>query len=149
MKKIFISELDIKEFKRYHILIGDTSDNIKACRPKLGDKTAQKMLPTLLEHLKLDPELVKRYKFNRVMIDTDYIPESISAAIMEEFHKPHLNHNAMNLMDYFSKHQLGGVMDRMGLFKLSTTPKVTPLNSQYERSHTLRSKTSMTDLFGD
>ena len=147
MKKIFVTELDIKEFKRYHILIGDTSDNIKACRPKLGEKTAQKMLPTLLEHLKLDPEMVKRYKFNRVMVDMDYIPEAITTAIMEEFNKPHLNYNAMKLSDYLSTYQLGGVVDRIGLFKASTTPKVTPLNSQYERAQANLSQGSLADLF--
>jgi 5'-3' exonuclease len=149
MKKIFVTEADIKEFKRYHILIGDKSDNIKACRPKLGEKTAEKMLPTLLEHLKLDPEMVKRYKFNRVMIDMDYIPESIQAAIMEEYEQPHFNYNAMKMMKYLSEFNCGGVVDRINLFKLPMAAKVTPLNSQHERAMQTASQNPITDLFGE
>ena len=148
MLKVFVPKIDVVQYKRHHILIGDKTDNIKACRPRLGEKTAEKILPVLVETLKLDPNMKARYKFNQKLIDLDQIPEDICVKVMEELHKPYRNYNAMALMKYCSQARLPAVSDRINMLKLSSTQRTTKLNSIRQKNEALeRAATADLDAF--
>lgn len=132
IKKIFITDVDVERFKKLHCMIGDKSDNILAIRPRLGEKTAEKLYPDLDTLLATNPDMRERYSFNERLICFDYIPEAIVRSIEEQLHKPYLNFNTMNLMDAFQKLNLVQMSDKISKFKLKDNEIRTELNSMSE-----------------
>jgi len=119
IKKIIIPPMDVERFKQIHFLkAGD--DNIKAVKPRCGKKTAEKMIAAGLDDiLKSDPEIRKRYEFNRTLIDFDYIPKNIGDNIKKEvYNNNELCYNGSKLMSFFAEYQLKRMMARMSEFKL-------------------------------
>jgi hypothetical protein len=151
INQLFVPQIDVKQFKRYHILIGDKVDNIKACRPRLGEKTALKILPVIVETLKLDPEMRKRYKFNQVMIDFDFIPKDLVVNVVAEHQNSVMNHNFMGIMKFCQEYRLSAIADRIPSFKLGNVPKATKLNSvkQRERQILQSNERSLDAFFAD
>lgn len=137
MKQAFVPDIDVVQFKRFHILIGDKTDNIKACRPRLGEKTAEKILPVIVETLKTNPAMRERYKFNQILIDLDKIPQDVTENIVEAIRDPQGCYNAMGMMKFFQTYRLSAIAERTQLFKLPANPKQTKLNSLKERERQL------------
>jgi len=119
IKKIIIPPIDVERHKQIHFLVaGD--DNIKAVKPRCGKKTAEKMIESGLDDiLKSDPEIRKRYEFNKTLIDFDCIPETVVDSIKKEVYNSNdMCYNGSKLMNFFSKYQMKRMLDRMNEFKL-------------------------------
>jgi 5'-3' exonuclease len=110
--------VDPVAFKKMHTMMGDGSDNIAQCRPKLGPGTAAKLLKDLDSILATDRQFRERYECNRVLIDFDYIPEEITTPIEEAVRSCTFNYNCMNLISVFSKYRLAQLAEKVGKFKL-------------------------------
>lgn len=114
-------------------MIGDKSDNILAIRPRLGEKTAEKLHPTLVEILATDPDAREKYLFNSILIDFDNIPEYIITNILAQYEKPFLNYNAMELAKMFQRYGLANIGERISSFKLHGQVKDTAINTFHEK----------------
>lgn len=132
IKQIFIPELDIEKFKKIHCMIGDKSDNILAIKPRLGEKTAEKMYSDLDTILATNPEMKKRYTFNNFLIDFSNIPVIIESEIKKQLENKYLNFNAMNLLSEFQKLDLKQMSEKISKFKLCDNEVKTELNSYSE-----------------
>lgn len=124
--KIIIPKMDVNRYKQMHILVaGD--DNIKAVKPRCGEKTAEKMLPELNTILQTNPDIRARYEFNRTLIDFEYIPDGLQASIRQEYiDKEHLNHSPTKLLGFFSKYQMRQMAVRIPEFKLRGKAHIKP-----------------------
>ena len=82
------------------IICGDPSDCIPGVFKKFGEKTLQKYFdsPELLqEKLDNDEEAKKKYEFNKMMIDFEYIPQDIQEDILEKYNKLDINIDYLNI----------------------------------------------------
>ena len=119
IKKIFIPIIDVERFKKLHIMIGDKSDNILAIKPRLGEKTAEKLYPELEVLLATNPEMRRRYEFNQHLIDFDFINTKVVDDIKEALKKPYNNYHAMNLMKEFQLLNMQQMTEKISKFKLT------------------------------
>jgi 5'-3' exonuclease len=118
IKKIIIPEINVEKFKKLHIMQGDKGDSILAIRPRLGEKTAEKLYPELDTLLATNPDMRARYAFNEALIDFRFIPASVKESIIASLVAPHELFDGMALMDAFQKLHLNQLMDKIGKFKL-------------------------------
>ena len=131
LKKEFKPELDVKLFKIIHNIIGDTSDNILAIKPRTKEATAVKMLKDLNVLLETNPSMKAKYEFNRNLIDLDCIPTHLSEAIIEEYKKQSFNYNVTGLMKMMMKYDLREHAENIQNFKLTDALIKTTLNQKY------------------
>lgn len=112
-----LNDLEIK------ILMGDKSDNIPGCRPKLGIKTAEKLIlgeplskkdGRTLSDLKEEKEFKNNYDRNTKLIDMNYCPkklvENLDTAI-EEYEYAGIS----NVFDYFMSNKLKELMGKSSI----------------------------------
>lgn len=101
MKMTFKKCEDPEKFLKIKILMGDKGDNIKAIKPKVGEKTAEKLVdnPELLKEIFEDQtvsykkqdgteitfgeEYKNNYKLNSVLIDLNRIPDVFTKKVLE------------------------------------------------------------------
>ena len=73
------------------IISGDSSDNIKPIRPRIGEVTALKLITEKMDEFKKmlseNPEIGERMVLNSKLIDFKSIPKTISDSIVNEFYK--------------------------------------------------------------
>lgn len=130
IKQEFVPEIDVERFMKIHCIAGDKGDNILAIRPRVAEKTAEKLLPQLDEILAGDPLARKLYKFNEKLIDLSNIPASIQEEIINIYlNEGHSNYNQMNLIKMFQKFGLARIAENVNKFKLTEEVKQTKLNS--------------------
>lgn len=128
MKQTFVPDMNPKEYLLIHIMVaGD--DNIKHIAPRLGKKTALKMLPTLKEQLIINPELKSRFLFNRTLIDFNCIPPDLSSKILDIYNSQTYNYNAMKLIQTFKPFEAHEISKQIINFKLSDNNIATKLNT--------------------
>lgn len=117
VQKIFIPKVNIQDYKMLHIMVaGD--DNIKHIAPKLGEKTAKKILPKLQEELQLKPEMKARFHFNQTLIDFEFIPIELQKTILETWDKEEHSYNPKGLNKMFKEYGLVALAQRTINFKL-------------------------------
>lgn len=126
-KAAFKPDVDTKLYTLIHTMIGDKSDNIKAIRPRLGEKTALKILKDLPDLLKTDPNINAAFKFNQVLIDFNYIPEDIQTRIRESYKEQKFSYHAMNLLSGFMSLGIRQHIEDINDFKLPDTKPDTML----------------------
>ena len=106
-----------EDFLKLHILMGDKSDNIMACKPRMGEKTALKHLESLDSWLELEDEMRSRYNFNKVLIDLREIPENLIEDLDEiidlELENNHKNFNFNDTLTFFRKYKLRKLSERI------------------------------------
>ena len=129
MKQQFRPDQDKELWRKIHILVGDVSDNIKSVRPRLGEKTAVKMLKDLDDLLATDANFRARYKFNETLIDFDFIPDDIQKSILAEYNEQKLSYDSMSLLKLFMKFKLAKHAEDIGNFALGDKEKKTKLNT--------------------
>jgi 5'-3' exonuclease len=127
VKQIIIPPVNIDQFKKIHIIAGDKSDGIPAIKARVAEKTAEKMLPTLIETLKTDPIMKQKYIFNRALIDFDFIPPALVGDIQAA---SETSYNPTGLLKLFQRFGLSQIAERVSLFKLPSETKKTAMNSQ-------------------
>ena len=73
------------------IISGDSSDNIKSIRPRIGEVTALKLITEKMDEFKKmlseNPEIGERMVLNSKLIDFKSIPKTLSDSIVNEFYK--------------------------------------------------------------
>lgn len=150
IKQIFIPDIDVERFKTIHCMIGDKSDNILAIRPRLGEKTAEKILHELDDLLSTNPDMRKKYEFNRTLIDFDYIPEDVVTEIKEAMAIPPHSYNMMELSKCFMKMNLQQLSEKMIKFKL-TNKKVDAkiVNTEIQKQKKEEFENGILDKFFD
>ncbi|NCP97743.1 hypothetical protein GW796_05815 [archaeon] len=131
-KQIFKPQIDVQLFKKIHTMIGDKSDNILAIRPRLGEKTAIKILSELDDLLSTDPLMKKHWDFNQNLVDFDYIPLEIYNSIIEEFNNQSFSYNGMKLMSDFVKFNLVKHSEDINNFKLDDKKIETKMTSSID-----------------
>ena len=133
IKKLIVPKADAKRYLQLHIMTaGD--DNIKNIAPRMGNKTAEKILPMITEYLALNPEAKKRYNFNKVLIDFNCIPLELQEKVLEDWNKEEHSFNALELVKVFRKYKANAVGQRISSFQLRNMEIVTPLNSYHSRA---------------
>lgn len=69
------------------IIVGDGADNIQQVFPRVGQKTALKLVrdkEQLKKRLAESEDAVKQFMLNKQLISFDYIPKSLSDKILAE-----------------------------------------------------------------
>lgn len=76
--------LDADTYLHQKQIMGDTSDNIIAIAPKIGPKTALKIIrdENIRNKYLSNPETNARYELNKRLVDFDCIPDDLSDAFM-------------------------------------------------------------------
>ena len=73
------------------IISGDSSDNIKPIKPKIGEIRAYKFITEKTDEfkkmLKEEPEVAQKMILNSKLIDFRNIPEELSKEIVDEFYR--------------------------------------------------------------
>lgn len=152
LKNGFKPEQDIEIFKKIHNIIGDTSDNILAIKPRCKEITAGKMLKDLDDLLATNPGMKARYEFNKNLIDLSMIPDIVQRDILLEFdtqsHEDyHYNYNG--LIKTFMKFGLSKLSEDINNFKLSENEIKTPLNQYFidGEKNAILSRNNLEDFF--
>lgn len=84
-KKEYVISLNPKKDLEIKILTGDNSDNIPNVKPRLGVKTAEKLLNEGLVDLENDAEFKENYIRNKTLIDFSKIPDDIEEVILHKY----------------------------------------------------------------
>lgn len=86
-----IIELTPKQALMVKIISGDTSDNIKPIKPKIGELRALRYITEKTDEfkkmLKEEPEVAERLVLNSKLIDFKNIPVELSQSVVDEFYK--------------------------------------------------------------
>lgn len=79
-------ESDLADYVQIKCIMGDASDNIPPIAPKIGNKTAIKIVgdPMLLERYLDNPDSKARYQLNCLLIKFDNVPPELSRAFIED-----------------------------------------------------------------
>lgn len=140
IKQSFNPEIDVNIFLQCHICTGDRVDGIPAIRPRLGEKTAIKILKDIPDLLATNPDMRERYEFNKKLIDFSEIPSYIEEAILTEFSNQTHSFNSTNLLKTFMKFNMSKLSESINEFKLSDKEIKTTLNQHFitaKRNETL------------
>lgn len=133
LKQQFKPSIDKDFYKKIHIMIGDASDNIKAIKERLGEKTAVKIVNELDILLQTSPSMRERYEFNKNLIDFDFIPSYVNERIVKEFKTEQGSFNALELMKQFRDLKLVNHTENINKFKLSNIAVETKLNTYFDK----------------
>lgn len=118
IKKVYIKESNPEEYLVKHILIGDSADNIKPCRKRLGPKTADKMLKNIEAHLEIDDQLRERYAFNKKLIDLTELPSDIFNDISDSIGNITFDYSPVGIMNFCRKYRLKELGKRVDKLQL-------------------------------
>lgn len=121
LKGDYVNCINPKASLEVKIISGDSSDNIKGIRQRVGPKTAEKIvvegLMTYLddEKNKVTPvekkEILDRYIRNKTLIDFKYIPANVRKSIIEEYRSYELKPIPREFVSkFFAKHKLVKLM---------------------------------------
>jgi len=86
-----IIDLTPKQALMIKIISGDTSDNIKPIKPKVGEIRAYKYITEKTDEFKKmlreEPEVAERFLLNSKLIDFKNIPAELSQKVVDEFYQ--------------------------------------------------------------
>lgn len=110
----FVESINPYKDLQLKILTGDAGDSVPPIRPKIGPKTACKILESGLEEfLDTDPILRTNYLRNKKLIDLSEIPVEITQSIINTFTSyPVAPIDPTVLFKFFNKHRLRKLMDQ-------------------------------------
>ena len=122
LKSDFVNCINPKNALEIKIISGDTSDNIKGVRPRVGPKTAEKIIVEGLMSYIDDPknkievaekkDILEKYKRNKTLIDFDCIPIGIRTIILNAYKEYELKPIPRSfVMEFFGKHNLIKLME--------------------------------------
>lgn len=155
IKMAFKKSDDPQKGLQIKILMGDKGDNIPSVKPRVGEKTAEKLIndPVLLKEMFNDQtpsytqkdgtivtmgdEYKEKFKLNTALIDLSRIPDVLTNALkknMSEYKLP----SGKDIFTYFSKNKFREFMRRMEEIEqiiglIVDSPRV-PINSSIDIS---------------
>lgn len=100
-------------------LMGDKSDNIPSIKPRVGAKTAEKLVddPKLLKEIFSNPELGEEYKENYKrnirLIDLNRIPDKLVERSLEQYENYNLP-DGKRIFNFLAKHKFRDLRNRIG-----------------------------------
>lgn len=100
--KQYRESLDPKMDLLVKIICGDAGDNVPQLQAKVGPKRALKLIESL-DKVLLDPKLSEAFERNKILIDFEYIPESIKQDIINYY-------NSMTTSAFDKKKFIGFLM---------------------------------------
>lgn len=107
LKKKFMEEKEPLKCLKIKIVAGDSGDNIPSIKPRIGEKTAIKLIDTgQLETLLKEEEINKNYTRNEKLIDFQYIPIIIQKEILNKYIAYKFNDKPLDYHTWFVRHQL-------------------------------------------
>lgn len=121
LKGSYVNCINPKNALEIKIISGDTSDNIKGIRPRVGPKTAEKIVVEgLMTYLDDESnnitktekkEILDKYMRNKTLIDFNLIPASVTNSILEAYKNYDLQEISRPYVSkFFSKHKLVKLM---------------------------------------
>lgn len=124
IKKTIIKVLNPRQYLLVKIIMGDHGDNVPAIAPRVGIKTAEKMLNNLDEELK-DVEKLKNFERNKILIDFDCIPDYVVEQIKNEFNTYQVSEfRGRALMDFFVRIGSNGLVAYLQEFVTNFKPLI-------------------------
>ena len=116
IKKKSIESINPELQLQIQILTGDKDDGIPPIRPRVGVKTAEKILNEGLEEFlqkEENKELIKIYNRNKTLIDFNCIPNDLSKNIINTFTNYEIKElDSLKILKFFTKHKLVQIMKR-------------------------------------
>ena len=107
IKKRYIEEKDPLKLLKIKIVSGDSGDNIPAIKPRVGEKTAIKLIDTgELEKLLENEEIKQNYLRNERLISFDYIPVVIQKEILNTYNNYKFPEGNVDYLGWFVSHKL-------------------------------------------
>jgi DNA polymerase-1 len=108
IKNRMVESLNPKRNLLIKVIAGDPSDNIKSIKPKVGVKTAEKMINEGIEETILkNKDMKKNYLMNLKIIDFEYIPEDITKLILDCYESYKIsNINSNELLKFFTRNRM-------------------------------------------
>lgn len=113
----YITEKDVREYLKEHIIRGDRGDGIPNILSSVGSfrtKTRQKSIKktmiaewkdkSILEFADT-PEMIDRYKLNKALIDLREVPDNIQSEIIEKFKKKESGKNKWTVKKYIMENR--------------------------------------------
>ena len=129
IRRIFIPEMDADFYLKKHVIMGDKADNIPAIKARVGEKTAEKMVPGIDKLLATDPMMRKKYEFNKTLIDFSRIPAEIRESIVSKLEGHGKNFNMIGIGEMCKTYSLRKIFGRVQEFSLPRSMPKTTLNS--------------------
>ena len=109
IKKKEISPLNVEKELQLKVILGDTSDNIPAIKPKVGPKTAEKIYNKGIEEYLVEEgrDIRKQYDLNKKLIDFEMIPKMIYDTILNAYKNYKTNQYSFDsAIDFCNKYEL-------------------------------------------
>lgn len=127
IKKSWITEENPERFMQTLYLMGDDGDDVPQTKPKMGIKTALKLIPKLKEALAVDKDFKFRYDTNVKLINFEYIPIEYQELILKSYYgKPQFNFSQFEMSNFLMKYKCNELMDKVNNFRLFD--KIAPTN---------------------
>jgi len=87
IKAQYMEDADPAKTLHIKILAGDSGDNVPNVKPKLGPKTAEKLIAGgELDKYLAENNLTANYERNKTLVDWDYIPDVVKKRILETYY---------------------------------------------------------------
>jgi 5'-3' exonuclease len=124
LKEKFVEDDNPNRTMMIKIIAGDVSDNIPNIKPKVGPKTAMKLIiNNELETFIKDNNLQENFDRNTKLIDWNYIPDVIKKKIIESWNIYELP-SSINIFNFFVRHRLRNQTENISITKQILKPLV-------------------------
>jgi len=119
---IYESVPNVDLFLKHHIIMGDRIDEVPAIKPRVGDKTAMKMLPTIDMLLNTNIDMKFRYYVNEKLIDLSKSPKYIQKRILYKYNsvKDDFNFDANEFIKFLQKYECREIIKKINGFSLNS-----------------------------
>lgn len=132
LKKKLIVDKDPLKTLHIKVIAGDSGDNVPGIKPRVGPKTAIKLIDTGgLDELLKEDVIRQAYERNKKLIDWNFIPEVIQKATLKSYDEYKIieEFNTMNVMKFLVKNKLRKHMEDLSIIKQVLDPLVDNKNS--------------------
>lgn len=133
LKEKFVIDATPKQTLMIKILSGDSGDNIPNVKPRLGPKTAEKLIiNNEVESYIMDNNLQENFDRNVKLIDWNYIPMVIQSKILDMYSKykisDHINNN--ELFNFLVRNKLRQHTEDISIIKQSMKPLIDSMRNK-------------------
>lgn len=121
IKRDFVECLNPSRELQIKVLTGDSGDCVPNIKPKIGPKTASKLLSEGLQDLlDSDEQVRKNYERNKLLIDLSNIPQELKNEIWSEYNKYQLQEiKAGSIFNFLMRNRLQKIVDEFNSYEKS------------------------------